>query len=231
MTSLSIVIPTLNEEAGIAATLGALAGLRAAGSEIIVADGGSHDRTVELARPYCDQAVSAPRGRGAQMNAGAAAARGTILLFLHADTRLPPAADRLVLAGLAQSRLAWGRFDARITGRHPLLPLVAALMNARSRLTGIATGDQAIFVERCAFAAIGGFPDIPLMEDIVLSKRLRSITRPLCLRERVVTSGRRWDERGLLRTILLMWRLRLALFLGADPQSLARAYGYVPRES
>jgi rSAM/selenodomain-associated transferase 2 len=230
MPALSIVIPTLNEEAGIAATLARLAELRAAGSDIIVADGGSHDHTVEVARPLCDQVVSAPRGRGAQMNAGAAMTRGTVLLFLHADTCLPPAADRLVLGGLAHSKREWGRFDVRIVGRHPLLPTVAALMNWRSRLTGIATGDQAIFVKRSAFAAAGGFPDIPLMEDIVLSKQLRRMTAPLCLPACVTTSGRRWDERGLPRTILLMWRLRAALFLGADPKTLARVYGYVPRE-
>jgi len=231
MTALSIIIPTLNEAAGIAAALAAVANLRAAGTEVIVADGGSDDRTLAIARPLCDQIAVAPRGRGAQMNAGATLARGNVLLFLHADTRLPPAADRLVLDGLARSKRAWGRFDARIVGRHPLLPMIAALMNWRSRITGIATGDQAMFVRRSAFTAAGGFPDIPLMEDLVLSQRLSRLTRPLCLRACVATSGRRWDERGLLPTILLMWRLRLAFYLGADPKGLARAYGYMPRQS
>ncbi len=230
MTMLSIVIPTLNEEAGIAQALGALRPLRAAGCDVIVADGGSRDRTVEVARPLCDQVVMAPRGRGAQMNAGAAAARGDVLLFLHCDTRLPDRTDQLVLHGLDHSGRVWGRFDVRIDGRHALLPMVALLVNWRSRLTGIATGDQAIFVAKGALTAAGGFPDIPLMEDIVLSQRLRRLTRPLCLAARVTTSGRRWDEHGLARTIFLMWRLRAAHFLGADPNELARAYGYVPRE-
>jgi len=230
MTRLSIVIPTLNEEASIAQALAALRPLRAAGCDVIVADGGSRDRTVEIARPLCDRVVTAPRGRGAQMNMGAAAAGGDVLLFLHSDTRLPDRAEHLVLRGLEDSGRVWGHFDVRIDGRHPLLPVVAVLINWRSRLTGIATGDQTIFVAKSAFAAAGGFPDIALMEDVVLTERLRRITRPLCLSARVTTSGRRWDEHGLVRTILLMWRLRLAHFFGADPNLLARAYGYAPRE-
>ncbi len=230
MTALSIIIPTLNETDGIVDALNALSHLRADGAEVIVADGGSQDRTAELARARCDKLVEAPRGRGAQMNAGAQVATGEVFLFLHADTRLPEAADRLVSEGLATSRRAWGRFDVTIAGRSALFPVIARLMNWRSRLTGIATGDQAIFVERRSFAQVGGFPDVPLMEDIILSRRLRRISSPLCLATRVTTSGRRWDERGALRTILLMWRLRARHFLGADPHTLARAYGYAPRE-
>ena len=228
---LSIIVPALNEEAGIAATLRELATVRAHGAEVIVVDGGSRDRTVELARPLCDRLIKAPRGRAAQMNAGASAARGDVLLFLHADTRLPAEADRLVLDGLAASGRGWGRFDVRIEGRHPLFPLIAATMNLRSRLTGIATGDQAMFVEKTAFAAIGGFPDIPLMEDIVLSRRLKRLGRPLCLTARVSTSGRRWEQHGVVGTIATMWRLRLAFFFGAAPAKLAARYGYVPRQS
>jgi rSAM/selenodomain-associated transferase 2 len=230
VSKLSIIIPTLNEADGIVDALNALSQLRAGGAEVIVADGGSQDRTAELARSRCDKLVEAPRGRGAQMNAGAQVATGGVFLFLHADTRLPEEADRLVREGLATSRRAWGRFDAKIVGRSALLPVVASLMNWRSRLTGIATGDQAMFTDRRAFAKVGGFPDVPLMEDIILSRRLRQISSPLCLAARVTTSGRRWDERGALRTMLLMWRLRAAHFLGADPHALARAYGYVPRE-
>lgn len=228
---LSIIVPVLNEEAGIAAALCELSALRARGAEAIVVDGGSVDRTAAMARPLCDRLIAAPRGRAAQMNAGASAARGDVLLFLHADTRLPADADRLVLDGLARNGRAWGRFDVRIDGPHPLFPLIAATMNLRSRLTGIATGDQAIFVEKTAFAAIGGFPDIALMEYIVLSRRLKRLGRPLCVATRALTSGRRWEKHGVVRTILTMWRLRLAFFLGAEPAKLAASYGYVPRQS
>jgi rSAM/selenodomain-associated transferase 2 len=227
---LSIIVPVLDEEAGIAAALAALVPFRARGAEVIVVDGGSRDRTAELARPFADATIAAPRGRGAQMNAGAAVAKGDVLLFLHADTRLPPDADRLLLDGLSASSWQWGRFDVRIEGKSPLLALVASFMNWRSLATGIATGDQAMFATRAAFDKAGGFPDIPLMEDIALSKRLKRISRPLCLAARVSASGRRFDERGALRVILLMWRLRLAYFLGAEPAALARRYGYAPRD-
>jgi len=186
---------------------------------------------VRLALPLCDQIVTAPRGRGAQMNAGAAAAQGDILLFLHADTALPGDADTLVRKGLADGEFAWGRFDVTITGAHWMLPVIAHMMSLRSRVTGVATGDQAMFVLREAFAAVGGFADIPLMEDIVLSQRLKRLTKPLCLRERVSTSGRRWEKHGVVRTILLMWRLRLAFFLGTAPAQLAKDYGYVPGDA
>ncbi len=224
--SLSIIIPVLDEEAEIADALAALAPLRSRGVETIVVDGGSRDQTVALAAPLADRVIAAPRGRAAQMNAGAAAAMGDVLLFLHADTRLPAAADRLALDGLARSSRQWGRFDVRISGRHPLLRVVAALMNIRSRLTGIATGDQAIFVRRDLFERVGGFPAIPLMEDVALSRLLKRTGEPLCLAPRAITSGRRWERRGVMRTILLMWRLRLAYSLGAAPTRLARLYGY-----
>lgn len=226
---LSIVVPTLNEAPGIAAALAALAPLRAAGHEVLVIDGGSDDGTPDLAAPRADRVAAAPRGRASQMNAGARLASGDVLLFLHADTRLPPRADRLVLEGLAGSGRAWGRFDVRIDGRHPLLGFVGALMNARSRWTGIATGDQAIFVRRDAFAAVGGFPPLALMEDVALSAALKRISAPLCLRERATTSGRRWEARGVLRTVVLMWWLRLRYFLGASPERLAERYRHHPR--
>ena len=230
MRSLSIIVPVLDEAACIGATLAALAPFRARGAEVIVADGGSRDRTVEIAQPLADRVIAAPRGRGAQMNAGAAAANGDVLLFLHADTTLPPAADTLILEGLRDSTWQWGRFDVRIEGLGPLLAVISGFMNWRSLITGIATGDQAMFVRRAAFAATGGFPEIPLMEDIALSTSLKRLSRPLCLAARVVTSGRRWDERGAVRTILLMWRLRLAYWLGAEPRALARRYDYTPRD-
>jgi rSAM/selenodomain-associated transferase 2 len=220
---LSIIVPVLNEAAVIADTLDALAPLRAQGHDVIVADGGSSDGTPGLLAGRADTVLDAPRGRATQMNAGAARARGDVLLFLHADTRLPPQADALVARAL-QRGTDWGRFDVRIAGRSRLLPLIAALMNLRSRLTGIATGDQAIFVRRALFERIGGFADIALMEDIDLSRRLRAQGSPACLRERVVTSGRRWDTHGVWRTVWLMWRLRWRYWRGEPADVLAKAY-------
>jgi rSAM/selenodomain-associated transferase 2 len=222
--AVSIVVPTLDEAAGLAAHLCALQPLRASGCEVVVVDGGSADATVEIARPLADVVLRARRGRGTQLNAGARAARGEVLLFLHADTRLPAGALDAVRAALARGE-DWGRVDVAIEGRHPLLRVVARSMNARSRVTGIATGDQAIFVRRSRFEAAGGFPDIPLLEDVALSTALRRARRPACLRLRVVTSGRRWESRGVLRTILLMWWIRFLFWRGRDATSLARRYG------
>jgi rSAM/selenodomain-associated transferase 2 len=221
---LSVVVPTLDEAAGIEATLRRLQPLRARGHEVVVADGGSRDGTAAAAAPLADRVVAAPRGRARQQNAGAAAATGDVLLFLHADTLAPVDADRLVLDGLRRTGRGWGRFDVRLSGRHPLLRLTGRLTALRSRLSGIATGDQAVFVRRDWFEGAGGFPDIPLMEDVALTRALRRRGRPLCLRARVVTSSRRWEERGIARTIFLMWRLRLAYALGADPHRLAERY-------
>jgi rSAM/selenodomain-associated transferase 2 len=225
---LSIVMPVLNEATDIEAALQALAPYRARGVEVIVVDGGSSDGTADLARPLADQVMFAPRGRATQLNACATVAQGDLLLFLHADTRLPEDADRLLLDGLARSGRGWGRFDVRFDGGG-LLALIALMMNLRSRLSGIATGDQAMFTTRAAFEAAGGFPPISLMEDVALSARLKRVSRPLCLGARVTTSGRRWRKHGVLRTILLMWKLRLAFYFGADPVRLARTYGYAER--
>jgi len=222
--SLSIIIPALNEAAHITATLENLQPLRRRGVEVIVADGGSADATVALAQNAADRVIAAERGRARQMNAGAAVAQGEILCFLHADTRLPENADGLMIGGLSRSRRSWGRFDVDIAGRHPMLKVIATMMNWRSRLTGIATGDQALFITRSLFEAVGHFPDIPLMEDIALSRQLKVYSRPLCIAHRLTTSGRRWEEQGLWRTVLLMWRLRLAYRLGADPHELAARY-------
>jgi len=227
---LSIVMPVLDEAAGIEVALRALAPLRTRGVEAIVVDGGSRDRTMEVACALADRVLTAPRGRAAQMNAGAAAARGDVLLFLHADTWLPENADRLVIDGLAHSGRAWGRFDVRFEDGG-LLRVIAVMMNLRSRATGIATGDQAMFVTRAAFEAAGGFPPIALMEDVALSARFKRIGRPLCLSAHVTTSGTRWRKHGLLRTVLLMWRLRLAYYCGSDPARLAKQYGYAPADN
>jgi rSAM/selenodomain-associated transferase 2 len=223
----SIIMPVLNEADRIEAALKALAPLRERGCEVIVVDGGSTDDTLAAAAAGADRVLTAPRGRASQMNAGARAACGDVLLFLHADTRLPDNADRLVQDRLARSGRSWGRFDVQFT--EGALPLIAASMNLRSRLTGVATGDQAMFVTRTAFESVGGFPDIALMEDIALSSQLKRISQPLCLAARVTTSPRRWQTHGVVRTVLLMWRLRLAFFLGARPDALARAYGYAPK--
>lgn len=221
---ISIIVPCLNEAAGIVATLNPLQPLRARGAEVIVVDGGSSDGSAALAAPLADRTLAAPRGRASQMNAGGAAARGGVLLFLHADCTLPRAADRLIVGGLAASGKCWGRFDVQLAGTDPLLRMVAFTMNWRSQLTGIATGDQAIFVTREAFAAAGRFPAIPLMEDIALSKRLKALDAPLCLRAKVTASARRWERHGVVRMMVLMWRLRLAYFFGADPARLAALY-------
>lgn len=223
VSRLSIIVPVLDEAPGIVTTLQALQPLRAAGAQLIVADGGSRDASCALAQPFCDELVVSSRGRALQMNAGAAHARGEVLLFLHADSTLPGGAPLLIDNAL-DSGAQWGRFDVVIEGRSPLLRVVAFMMNLRSRLSGIATGDQAMFCTRALFDHLGGFAPIALMEDIDFSRRALSFSAPACLRARVRTSGRRWEKHGVLRTVWLMWRLRLRYFFGADPQALARSY-------
>lgn len=226
--SLCIVMPVFNEGSTLALWLRALAPLRERGAELVVVDGGSTDGTWAIAAALADRVVLAPRGRAAQMNAGAWGSTAEALLFLHADTQLPAGADLLIARALQAGR-AWGRFDVRIDGRHAALRLVERLMNLRSRLTGIATGDQAMFVRRTVFESLGGFADIALMEDVELSARLRRVGRPACLKTQVVTSGRRWEKHGVWRTIGLMWCLRAAWFLGVGAPVLARWYGYAGR--
>jgi rSAM/selenodomain-associated transferase 2 len=224
MPRISIVLPVLNEETQIARCLQDLQTLRGLDCELIVVDGGSNDRTVALAEPLADQILAGPRGRATQMNAGARRANGEILWFLHADSTPPSDAPERIRAALAHPRRQWGRFDVRLSGGHPFLRVVETLMNLRARLTGIVTGDQGIFVRREAFEQVDGFPTIPLMEDIALSRRLRRRGWPVRLPQRLQTSSRRWERDGILRTVLLMWRLRLAYFLGADPARLVRIY-------
>lgn len=226
---ISIIIPCLNEAAVIADCLQALAPLRARGAEVIVVDGASHDNTVALAQPLADQVIGAPRGRALQMNAGAAAARGEVLLFLHADCRLPAHADALIIDGLTRARKTWGRFDVTLTGTRALLKVVGTLMNWRSRLTAVSTGDQGLFVTRSLFEAAGQFPVIPLMEDVAFTKTLKRYGAPLNLRHCMRVSGRRWEKHGVLRTVWLMWRLRWQYWRGTDPRKLAQQY--VPHQS
>lgn len=218
----SIVIPTLNEQQTIAQCLLALQPLHAQ-AEIIVVDAtpGQPIASGPNAR-LADKIVSSTKGRARQMNTGANHAGGDVLIFLHADTYLPDNALALIEQNLDGKQ--WGRFDIRLSGEHFMYKVIACMMNLRSRLTGIATGDQTIFVTRQTFAAVGQFPDIALMEDIALSKALKKIGPPACLKAKVESSGRRWERYGIYRTILLMWTLRLRYFLGADPQRLAELY-------
>jgi rSAM/selenodomain-associated transferase 2 len=221
---ISIIVPAFNESGGIVGTLQALQAMRRRGHEIIVADGGSIDNTVAVCTPLADRVIVTASGRARQMQAGAALARGSVLWFLHADTRAPRDADRIIAAALASGNRHWGRFDVRFPQAGCLLGVVAALMNLRSRLTGIATGDQGIFVTRALYERVNGYPQIPLMEDIALSRLLKHHSRPACLPDKLITSARRWQAHGTLRTILVMWSLRLAYFLGVSPAHLARFY-------
>ncbi|MBA2660642.1 MAG: TIGR04283 family arsenosugar biosynthesis glycosyltransferase [Nitrosospira sp.] len=222
--NLSIIVPMLNELEELPSLLAHLLPWQRRGCEVLLVDGGSDDGSAALTEFAGFTVITSPAGRARQMNLGAQAAHGDVLLFLHADTRLPEGADALVQEALADGRFEWGRFDVCIEGRSWLLRVVAFFMNLRSRLSGIATGDQAIFVRRAAFEAVGGFPDQPLMEDIELSHRLKRHSPPACIEARAVTSGRRWETRGVCCTIFLMWRLRLAYWRGVAPEQLARAY-------
>jgi rSAM/selenodomain-associated transferase 2 len=220
--SLSVIVPTLNEECGIAATLrrARQSGVR----EIIVVDGGSVDNTRAVAHELADLVLSAPRGRAAQMNAGAARASGDILLFLHADTLAPDGFAQAISAACREPGIIGGRFDVTLAPSSPLLRLTGELMNWRSRLSRIATGDQGIFIRRDVFTQLGGYADIPLMEDIDLSRRMKRAGRIACLQQRVTTSARRWQTQGVVRTILLMWSLRTLYFFGVSPSRLRRLY-------
>jgi rSAM/selenodomain-associated transferase 2 len=218
-----VIIPVRNEAAALPLLLADLAPLRAASAQLIVVDGGSSDATCALAAMQADQVLDASAGRARQMNAGAANAVSEYLWFVHADTRVSAESIQRLLAVLAE-RPIWGRFDVRLSGSGLALRVIGTMINLRSRLTGVATGDQAIFVARETFEALGGYADIPLMEDIELSGRLKQRARPRCLRPALSTSSRRWEQNGIWRTVLLMWRLRLAYYCGASPDQLAQQY-------
>lgn len=222
--TVSIIMPVLNEATNLESLLQRLSPMREMGVEIIMVDGGSHDGTVDMASPYVDEIITAPKGRATQMNEGAQVARGDILLFLHADTHLPDGAVNTVLEKLRESDKVWGRFDVQIVGQPMMLKFIAFMMNLRSRLTGIATGDQAIFVRSEHFFSVDGFPNQPLMEDIEISRRLKRLSDPVCIRDVVRTSGRRWEKHGVWLTIFLMWRLRFLYWIGCSAEKLARAY-------
>lgn len=224
MQRLSIIIPALNEADNIQHTLDRLQPLRSRGHEVILVDGGSTDHTVGMARPQVDRILNSDPGRARQMNVGASQARGDIFWFLHADTLIPELADQIIDAAIDRKPLTWGRFDVCLSGQDIRFRLIEFMMNRRSRLTGIATGDQGIFVTRALFENINGFTEQPLMEDIEISRRLKRHVRPLCLKQKLITSSRRWETRGIWRTVFLMWRLRLRYALGGDPRKLAKLY-------
>lgn len=220
----SLIIPLLNERENIITTLPDLQWFRQLGHELIVVDGGSHDDSVREAEPFADLVVSSPAGRSRQMNAGASHASGDYLLFLHIDTTIAKDCIAELDQKLSTSRHAWGHFDVLLSGRHIMFRIIESMMNLRSRLSGIATGDQLIFVSRDTFQLISGYADIPLMEDIEICRRLKRLGKPLCLSEKVMTSSRRWEMNGIMPTIIFMWRLRFSYWLGTDPRVLAKQY-------
>lgn len=221
---LSIIIPVLNEEKDIGSSLRKLQWVRQLGHEIIVVDGGSHDKSATLSEPLASRVVSSPPGRALQMNVGAKSATGDVFLFLHVDTLLPNDAVTALEQCMSDGQSGWGRFDVRLSGRHVLFRIIERMMNWRSRLTGIATGDQAIFISRDLFERLDGYADIPLMEDIEISRRLKLYRKPIFFQQQVITSSRRWEQSGIFKTVWLMWRLRLAFWLGMDPAELAKRY-------
>ena len=221
---ISIVIPALNEEGCIARTLERLQAMRQRGHELIVVDGGSTDNTVTVSTALADRLVRAPRGRASQMRAGAAVANGTVIWLLHADSLPVDGADRLILGCLSRPAVQWGRFNIEFSGERRVFKMIALFMNLRSRLSGIATGDQGIFLSRELYEQVGGIPDIPLMEDVALSRRLKRNSRPAVVNQKLTSSPRRWEKHGIASTILRMWGLRFAFFIGIDPVRLARYY-------
>ena len=223
-TRISVIVPALNEAGTVQNTLRALQPLRTRGHEVIVVDGGSTDDTVSCCRPLADRVIRSSRGRARQMQAGTLQAQGDIFWFLHADTVPPQDADLAILHALQHTRHSWGHFDVRFQERDFLLTLIAAAMNRRAHLSRIATGDQGLFVTRGLFERSNGFQQVPLMEDIALSRSLKRQTPPARIARKLTTSARRWKQEGILTTVLLMWSLRLAYFLGASPATLARYY-------
>lgn len=224
MSKVSIIIPVFNEAQSLAAHLPLLQALREEGHEIIVVDGSDDEASAVACAAWVDCWLRSDPGRARQMNAGAASATGEVLLFLHIDTRLPADAIAQLQEGLSNDSVLWGRFDVSLSGRHWAFRVIEYMINVRSRLSGVATGDQAIFVRKCVFERIGGFAQLPLMEDVAISKTLRRLAPPLCLRSKVITSSRRWEAHGVGRTVVLMWWIRLLYSLGVSPQTLHGMY-------
>ncbi len=220
---ISIVIPVLNEALNLSRISSALQSIQHQGHEVIIVDGGSADNTLETAYEITDKVIVCKAGRAFQMNNGADIATGNVLLFLHADTVLPDNTVQIISDSF-QNKNYWGRFDVRLSSSKIVFRLIEKLMNLRSCLTSIATGDQAIFIEKSLFYRVAGFPEIALMEDIEISCRLKKIARPVCIKQKVVSSSRRWENNGVVATVLLMWKLRLYYFLGVSPEKLNRLY-------
>ena len=223
MLSVSIIIPTFNEANNIAMTLDNVSSLVEQGHECIVVDGGSSDETASICSAYPVTFLHSDKGRATQLNYGASHASNTVLVFLHADSLLPACAVMEINKRLG-NKTSWGRFNVKFTGKHFLLKVIAALMNVRSCITGIATGDQAMFVFKDIFESVHGFPEISLMEDIALSKTLKQYSTPACIKQAVITSSRRWETNGYIKTILLMWKIRLLYFFGVPADKLAKMY-------
>lgn len=224
MMKISVIIPVYNEESCIAETLRGLQQIREEGHEIILVDAGSTDDTCALAEPLVDQVIHSAKSRALQMNNGASRAKGQYFWFLHADTRVSPGAMKTLQQVLNDENFKWSRFDIRLSGKHILFRIIERMVNFRSCVTAIATGDQGICVERNLFFQTGCYPEIPLMEDIALSTRLKNVKRPVCIHEPLITSSRRWEENGIVKTILLMWRLRFLYWVGISPDKLVKMY-------
>jgi rSAM/selenodomain-associated transferase 2 len=223
---LSVIVPILNEAPAIARTLTAIRN-GAPDAQIIVVDGGSTDGSLELARPRCEVVISASRGRALQMNAGARRASGDALVFVHADTIVPVTFARDLEGALADPEVVGGRFDVRLDDNHPLCVLIGTLISLRSRISSTGTGDQAIFVRKKIFESLGGFPAMPICEDLDFARRLKRAGRVACLRSMVTTSARRWRKGGIMRTVMRMWTIRLLYLAGVSPVRLARMYSDV----
>lgn len=219
---ISIIVPVLNEEKKLPDLLSHLQVYREQGHELIIVDGGSSDNSLMLAQTSADNVIVSRKGRAIQMNSGASVAKGEVLLFLHSDTFLPETALNTIANFVMDS--FWGRFDVRLSSNKFIFRIIESFINIRSRLTSINTGDQAIFIESQLFKAVGGFPEIALMEDVAISKKLKSIVLPICLKQKVITSSRRWEKRGVVATVLLMWKLRLYYFFGVSPDRLNQLY-------
>ena len=223
LSNLSVIIPVLNEEKSIQLFLKSIQPLRETGAEVILVDGGSQDQTICHARPWIDKLVTSNSGRAIQMNAGAEEAKGQLFCFLHADTLLPKNVVSIFQQILEQGHI-WGRFDVRLSGSRWMYRVISFMINRRSAWTGIATGDQAIFVRRNTFREVSGFPAIPLMEDIAISKKLKKFKAPYCVKSPVITSSRRWEVHGTWKTILLMWWIRWQYSIGVSPDKLRQQY-------